>query len=84
MLTQREYVLIKTTDSGSRYFLIKQGINAVIARIDLSGMDNIINVLSGRTETVLMLNEIRKKYGDNPENWLPIFYERCRKKKNNE
>ncbi|MGB4191302.1 MAG: VirB4 family type IV secretion/conjugal transfer ATPase [Rickettsiales bacterium] len=80
MLTQREYTLIKTTDPGSRYFLIKQGINAVVARIDLNGMTDIINVLSGRTETVLLLKSLREQYGDNPDNWLHIFYEKARKK----
>lgn len=79
MLSQREYTLIKTTDPGSRYFLIKQGMNAVVARIDLAGMDNIINVLSGRSETVLLLDEIREEVGDEPDVWLPIFYERVRK-----
>ncbi|MFN7038341.1 MAG: VirB4 family type IV secretion/conjugal transfer ATPase [Alphaproteobacteria bacterium] len=76
MLSEREYVLIKTTDPGSRFFLVKQGTDAVVARIDLSGMTNIINVLSGRTETVLLLDEIRKEVGDDPNDWLPIFYER--------
>lgn len=80
MLTQREYTLIKTTDPSSRYFLIKQGINAVVARIDLNGMTDIINVLSGRTETVLLLKSLRERYGDNPDNWLHIFYEKARKK----
>ena len=79
MLSQREYILIKTTDPSSRYFLIKQGVNAVVARIDLRGMTDIINVLSGRTETVLMLDNLRKQYGDNPDNWLHLFYEKARK-----
>jgi type IV secretion system protein VirB4 len=78
MLSQREYILIKTTDPGSRYFLIKQGVSAVIARIDLKGMTDIINVLSGRAETVVMLNELRKEHGDNPEDWLHLFYEKAR------
>lgn len=75
MLSQREYILIKTTEPSSRYFLIKQGINAVVAKVNLSGMDNIINVLSGRAETVILLDQIRAKHGDNPEKWLPVFYE---------
>lgn len=79
MLSQREYILIKTTDPSSRYFLIKQGVNAVVARIDLRGMTDIINVLSGRTETVLMLDKLREQYGDNPDNWLHLFYEKARK-----
>ncbi|MEY3196737.1 MAG: hypothetical protein RLZZ59_103 [Pseudomonadota bacterium] len=76
MLSQREFSLIKTTDPSTRYFLIKQGINAVVARVDLSGMTNIINVLSGRSETVHLLSDLRKQYGDDPEAWLPAFYEK--------
>lgn len=75
MLSQREYILIKTTDPSTRYFLIKQGVDAVVAKVSLDGMTNIINVLSGRVETVLLLDQIREKYGDDPEKWLPIFYE---------
>ncbi len=75
MLSQREYVLIKTTDPASRYFLIKQGVNAVIAKVSLNGMNNIINVLSGRAETVALLDKIRKEHGENPERWLPVFYQ---------
>lgn len=75
MLSQREYTLIKTTDPASRYFLVKQGVNAVVAKVNLSGMSNIVNVLSGRADTVLILDQIREKYGNDPEKWLPVFYE---------
>lgn len=74
MLSQREYILIKTTDPGSRYFLVKQGVNAVIAKLNLSGMDNVINVLSGRADTVVLLDQIIEKHGSDPKKWLPIFY----------
>lgn len=75
MLSQREYEIIKTTDPSSRYFVVKQGVNSVVARVNLSGMSNIINVLSGRSETVLLLARLREQYGDEPEKWLPIYYE---------
>jgi type IV secretion system protein VirB4 len=78
MLSQREYALIKTTDPGSRFFLIKQGTDAVVARIDLSGMQDIINVLSGRADTVLMLHDLMREVGEDPISWLPTFYKRCR------
>jgi type IV secretion system protein VirB4 len=78
MLSQREFTLIKTTDPGSRFFLVKQGTDAVVARIDLSGMDNIINILSGRVDTVLLLDEIRAEVGDDPEKWVPIFWKRVK------
>ena len=78
MVSQREFVLIKTTDPGSRFFLIKQGTDAVVARLDLRGMDDIINILSGRSDTVLLLYDIMKRYGEDPKDWLRIFYKECK------
>lgn len=79
MLSQREYTLIKTTDPSSRYFLIKQGVNAVVAKVNLAGFDNIVNVLSGRAETVILLDKLRAKYGEEPDKWLPVFYNEVKK-----
>jgi type IV secretion system protein VirB4 len=79
MLSEREFTLVKSTDPSTRFFLVKQDNDGVIARIDLSGMDDLIRVLSGRVETVLLLDEIIKEVGDNPQDWLPIFLERSEK-----
>lgn len=76
MITDREFNLIKNTDMGSRYFLCKHGQDVVVARIDLTGMEDVIHVLSARAETVAILDEIRAQYGDDPDVWLPIFYQR--------
>ena len=76
MLSEREYQIIKTTDPSSRFFMVKQGTDSVAARIDLRGMDDIINVLSGRSDTVILLDRIVEEVGDIPEDWLPIFFER--------
>lgn len=73
MLSDREFNLLKTTDPGSRFFLLKQGSDVVVARIDLSGMDEAINVLSARAETVRLLDKIREEVGDDPKNWMPVF-----------
>lgn len=78
MLTQREFNLILKTDPGSRYFLIKQGTGAVVAKVDLSGMTDIINVLSGRSSVITMLDELRAEHGEDPANWLKIFYRKAR------
>ncbi len=72
-LSNREFALIKYTDPGSRYFLVKQGEDSVVARIDLSGMNELIEVLSARVGTIKMLDQIRAEVGDDPEVWLPIF-----------
>ncbi|AVP87539.1 Type IV secretion system protein VirB4 [Candidatus Phycorickettsia trachydisci] len=78
MLTQREFNLILKTDPSSRYFLIKQGVGAVVAKVDLSGMSDIINVLSGRSSIITMLDELRAEHGEDPANWLKIFYRKAR------
>jgi type IV secretion system protein VirB4 len=80
MLSEREFQLVKTTDPGSRFFLIKQDSGGVIARVNLMGMTDAINVLSGRADTVLLLDDIIKEIGsDKPDDWLPIFWKRVRK-----
>ncbi|MFN8971769.1 MAG: VirB4 family type IV secretion/conjugal transfer ATPase [Alphaproteobacteria bacterium] len=80
MLSEREFNLLKNTDPSTRYFLVKQGKDVVVARIDLSGMEDIISVLSGRAETVGLLDEIRAQVGDDPEIWLPIYTKRVKEK----
>jgi type IV secretion system protein VirB4 len=76
MLSEREFNLVKTTDPSTRYFLVKQDNDGVIARIDLGGMDEVIRVLSGRIDTVILLDEIIAEVGDDPDDWLPIYYKR--------
>jgi type IV secretion system protein VirB4 len=79
MLSEREFQLIKTTDPGTRYFLVKQDQGGVIARIDMVGMGDVIRVLSGRAETVILLDEIIKEVGsEDPEDWIEIYYKRSR------
>jgi type IV secretion system protein VirB4 len=81
MVSDREFNLLKTTDPGSRFFLVKQGKDVVVARIDLTGMDDVINVLSARAETVSILDEIRAQVGDAPEAWMNLFQDRMRLEK---
>jgi type IV secretion system protein VirB4 len=78
MLSEREFNLLKNTDPGTRYFLVKQGKDIVIARIDLTGMEEIVHVFSGRAETVAVNDRIREEVGDDPRRWLPLFYKRVR------
>lgn len=78
MVSDREFNLLKTTDPGSRFFLVKQGKDVVVARIDLSGMDEIINVLSARAETIVLLDEVMRQVGDAPEAWMALFQEKVK------
>ena len=36
-------------------------------------MGEIIDVLSGRADTVNVLDEVRKRFGDDPSVWIPEF-----------
>ncbi|MDR0571515.1 MAG: VirB4 family type IV secretion/conjugal transfer ATPase [Rickettsiales bacterium] len=79
MLSEREFRLIKTTDPGTRFFLVKQDQNGVIAKIDLYGMGDVVRVLSGRAETVILLHEIMKEVGsEKPDDWIDIYYKRSK------
>jgi type IV secretion system protein VirB4 len=74
-LTRREFVLVREELAPeSRQFLIKQGLNSVVAELRLDGLDDHLAVLSGRTETVDLLDRIRGRVGDDPKDWLEPFH----------
>ncbi|NQV85865.1 MAG: VirB4 family type IV secretion/conjugal transfer ATPase [Woeseiaceae bacterium] len=75
-LTLEEYKTVRELSDTSRCFLIKHGTHSVIARLDLSGEDDLLAVLSGREETVGLLDQIRAEVGDDPTDWLPLFHQR--------
>lgn len=77
-LTLEEYKTVKELTDSSRCFLIKHGNHSVIARLDLAGEDDLLAVLSGREETVGLLDQIRAEVGDDPADWLPLFHQRRR------
>ncbi|MFZ9470397.1 MAG: VirB4 family type IV secretion/conjugal transfer ATPase [Rickettsiales bacterium] len=77
-LSEREFNIIRTTDPSSRYFLVKQDNDGVVAKVDLSGMSDVVNVLSGKAETVNIIDQIIKDVGEDPIDWLPIFYEKLK------
>ena len=75
-LSEKELHLIQEDlDKESRYFLLKQGRDSVVARADFSGMPDVMSVLSGRADTVRRLDTLRSKVGDDPLVWLPRFME---------
>lgn len=76
MLSDREFSLVKTTDPSTRFFLVKQDNDGVIARINLSGMDDLISILSARTETVAILDEVIGEVGEDPNDWIDVFLKR--------
>ena len=75
-LTLEEYRIVKELPDTSRCFLVKHGTHSVIARLDLSGENDLLSILSGREETVGLLDEIRAEVGDDPKDWMPLFHQR--------
>ena len=75
-LTHEELRWVRELGDTSRCFLVKHGTHSVIARLDLAGEDDLLAVLSGREETVGLLDNIRAKVGDDPADWLPLFHQR--------
>ena len=78
-LTPHELGLIRELPDTSRCFLVKHDATSVVARLDLAGEDDILAVLSGREETVQLLDTIRSEVGDDPTVWLPVFHTERRK-----
>ncbi len=74
-VSKHELKIIRKLTPESRCFLLKHGTDSVIAKLDLTGMDDFIAVLSGRTQTVHFMHDLIAEYGVEPEYWLPRFIE---------
>ncbi|WP_421937323.1 VirB4 family type IV secretion/conjugal transfer ATPase [Phenylobacterium sp.] len=73
-LTHREFALVREELAASDHrFLIKQGLNSVVVELDLTGLDDALAVLSGRAETVELLDRVRAAHGDDPAAWMVPF-----------
>ncbi|WP_419816725.1 VirB4 family type IV secretion/conjugal transfer ATPase [Glacieibacterium sp.] len=69
-LSEHELDLVRSLPDTSHCFLVKHGNDSVIARLDLTGLDRILTVLSGREATVRILDGLRAELGDDPKDWL--------------
>nr|WP_245620111.1 VirB4 family type IV secretion/conjugal transfer ATPase [Phenylobacterium immobile] len=68
-LTDHELDIIRTLPAHSRCFLVRQPDASVVVRLDLSGMPEVLTLLSGRESTVRKLDSLRATYGDHPSAW---------------
>jgi len=69
-LSAHEFDLVRSLPDTAHCFLIKHGNDSVIARLDLTGLDRILTVLSGRESSVRRADELRAQLGDDPAAWL--------------
>jgi type IV secretion system protein VirB4 len=75
-LTPREFHLVKNTPEGEGRFLIKKGAESVMAKLDLSGMDDMLAILSGSADNVEVMHQCIRERGERPEDWVPLFLQR--------
>lgn len=74
-LSEAEFRLVRDElTPASHRFLVKQGHDSVVVELDLNGMDDALAVLSGRTETVALLDQIRASAGDDYAQWRDLFH----------
>lgn len=72
-LTEHELQVIRTLPAHSRCFLVRQPDASVVVRLDLSGMPELLTVLSGRESSVRRLDALRLEHGDAPQAWYPAL-----------
>jgi len=71
---------VKNLNTSERFFLLYhgKGQEGAIVRADLSDCPDVLNVLSGRESSVLLLNQLREQYGEHPDQWLEMFLKRIK------
>jgi type IV secretion system protein VirB4 len=78
-LTQREFHLVREDLMPERrQFLVKQGLNSVVVELNLDGLSDDLAILSGRAETVELLDRLRARHGDAYADWAAPFHQQRR------
>lgn len=72
-LSAHEFELVRTLPDSSHCFLIKHGRESVVARLDLTGEDEILTILSGRESTVRIFDDLMQEEGGLPHNWIELI-----------
>jgi type IV secretion system protein VirB4 len=62
---------------SSHCFLIKHGKESVVARLNLTGEDELLTVLSGRESTVRLFDSLLETDGRPPADWLAQLLRRA-------
>ena len=76
-ISEFELELVRTIGTAGRYMMIRRNDKSVIAKFDMDGMPEFIDVLSARAESIGEMEALRAEHGD--EGWLAVFMDRRRK-----
>jgi type IV secretory pathway VirB4 component len=61
-------------EPGSRQFLVRQGRQSVVCRLDLRGMEDELAILSSRRSSIELAQKVLQRTGPDPVQWLPEFH----------
>jgi type IV secretion system protein VirB4 len=76
-LKDSEYKIAKTMRISNRNFLLIQGDEAIVAELNLDGLDSIRAILSGEKQAEKLINDIiNETKSENPNEWLEIYFSR--------
>jgi type IV secretion system protein VirB4 len=59
----------------NRQFYIQQGDDKILAELNLTGLDEVLKVLSANKEQLQHFQDVISKAGDNANVWLPLYYQ---------
>lgn len=74
-LTIKEFQKLKALGLESRKFLVKQGSQSSIAKLDLEGMGDDIAVLAMAADEFPILEAAKAQAGTHPDQWVPAYKE---------
>lgn len=77
-LNRKEFDMLMELDLESRMFIIKQGSQSVIAKLDLYGFDDFLPVISATQENIQVANEVMAEFGKDSSVWIPIYIQRLK------
>ena len=72
-LTPHEFELVRTLPDTSHCFLIKHGKESVVARLNLTGEQDLLTILSGRESTVRLFDSLVAEDGRPPKDWIKLL-----------
>lgn len=81
-ITRKEFAKLSQITKEDRRFLIKQANSSCFARMDLTGFDDFLPILSSDQRGLIIYKEIEEKYETtDPEICIPLFLEEFKRRK---
>ncbi|MBM3617929.1 MAG: hypothetical protein FJX23_05215 [Alphaproteobacteria bacterium] len=73
-LNENEFDLLSLMSPEQRHFLLKKGEEAIVAQLNLVGLEKLLQVLSSQQRGREVLSAVIAERGTNPEQWLPEYH----------